>query len=51
MQDYTKEERAALAVKSRVQPPAFGGPERQRVTDDIHQAMLAAEPAQVISAA
>lgn len=42
-QDFTKEERAALASKSRGAPPHFGSPERQRVTDEVHAAMLAAE--------
>ncbi|BDA42958.1 probable ubiquitin-conjugating enzyme E2 J2 at N-terminal half [Coccomyxa sp. Obi] len=43
--DWTKEERAAMALKSREQPPQFGGPERQAVTNEIHEAMLAAEVA------
>jgi ubiquitin-conjugating enzyme E2 J1 len=42
-QDFPKEERALLAAKSRAAPPHFGSPERQRVTDKVHAAMLAAE--------
>lgn len=38
-----------MAVKSRQQPPQFGGPERQAVTNEIHEAMLAAEVAPVLS--
>ena len=38
-----------MAVKSREQPPQFGGPERQAVTNEIHEAMLAAEVALVPS--
>ncbi|EIE24414.1 UBC-like protein [Coccomyxa subellipsoidea C-169] len=45
--DYAKEDRAALAAKSREQPPQFGNAERQAVTNEIHAAMLAAEEALV----
>lgn len=38
-----------MALKSREQPPQFGGPERQAVTNEIHEAMLAAEAALVLS--
>ena len=48
LQDYTKEERAGMAAKSREQPPQFGNSERQAVTNEIHAAMLAAEEAQVL---
>jgi hypothetical protein len=46
VQEYTKEERAALAKKSRERAPLFGSPTRQRVTDEVHEAMLAAAPPQ-----
>ena len=40
LQDFTKEERQALALKSRTDPPKFGSPARQKVIDDMHQRML-----------
>lgn len=33
--DYPKEERRALATKSRESPPKFGSPERQKVIDEV----------------
>ncbi|KAJ4912379.1 Ubiquitin-conjugating enzyme E2 32 [Raphanus sativus] len=42
--DYPKEERRALATKSRESPPKFGSPERQKVIDEIHQYMLSKTP-------
>ena len=40
--DYTKEERAVLANKSRTAPPAFGGSdERTEILQRVHLAMLA----------
>lgn len=33
--DYKKEERRALAIKSREAPPKFGTPERQRLIDEV----------------
>ena len=45
-QEYTKEERAALAAQSRACPPQFGSPDRQRVTDELHADMLAADARQ-----
>lgn len=50
-QEYTKEERAALAARSRASPPQFGSTERQRVTDEVHADMLAAEARQAPGAA
>lgn len=38
--DYTKEERRALAIKSRLSAPKFGNAERQALIDEIHEAML-----------
>ncbi|KAH6780180.1 ubiquitin-conjugating enzyme 32 [Perilla frutescens var. hirtella] len=38
--DYTKEERRALAIKSREASPKFGSPERQKLIDEIHEYML-----------
>ncbi|KAF8045153.1 hypothetical protein N665_5535s0002 [Sinapis alba] len=42
--DYPKEERCALAIKSRESPPKYGSPERQKVIDEIHQYMLSKTP-------
>jgi ubiquitin-conjugating enzyme E2 J1 len=42
--DYTKEERRALAVKSRGGSPKFGTPERQKLIDEIHEYMLSKAP-------
>lgn len=33
--DYKKEERRALAIKSRETPPKFGTPERQKLIDEV----------------
>lgn len=33
--DYKKEDRRALAIKSRETPPKFGSPERQSVIDEV----------------
>lgn len=33
--DYTKEERRALAIKSRDAAPKFGSAERQKVIDEV----------------
>lgn len=42
--DYTKEERRALAIKSRSTPPKYGSPERQEVIDRLHAALLKGAP-------
>ncbi|XVF28215.1 hypothetical protein REPUB_Repub15cG0010200 [Reevesia pubescens] len=42
--DYKKEERQALAIKSREGPPKFGNPERQKLIDEIHEYMLSKAP-------
>lgn len=42
--DYTKEERCALAMKSRSTAPKFGNPERQQLIDEIHETMLKTAP-------
>ncbi|KAI3459219.1 hypothetical protein Pfo_015882 [Paulownia fortunei] len=42
--DYTKEERQALAVKSREAAPTFGSAERQKLIDEIHEYMLSKAP-------
>lgn len=42
--DYTKEERRALAVKSRETAPTFGSPERQKLINDIHAYMQSKAP-------
>ncbi|WJX96255.1 Ubiquitin-conjugating enzyme E2 32 [Trifolium repens] len=38
--DYKKEDRRALAIKSREASPKFGTPERQKLIDEIHEYML-----------
>ncbi|KAL3648578.1 Ubiquitin-conjugating enzyme E2 32 [Castilleja foliolosa] len=38
--DYPKEERRALAIKSREAAPTFGSLERQNLIDEIHECML-----------
>uniref|UniRef100_A0A0D6R7K7 UBC core domain-containing protein n=1 Tax=Araucaria cunninghamii TaxID=56994 RepID=A0A0D6R7K7_ARACU len=42
--DYTKEERSALAIKSRDHPPKFGNADRQKLIDEIHEYMLQKAP-------
>ncbi|KAJ9699776.1 hypothetical protein PVL29_005579 [Vitis rotundifolia] len=42
--DYKKEERRALAMKSREAAPKFGTPERQKLIDEIHEYMLSKAP-------
>ncbi|GAB4850802.1 Ubiquitin-conjugating enzyme E2 32 [Ancistrocladus abbreviatus] len=42
--DYKKEERHALAIKSREAAPRFGTPERQKLIDEIHEYMLSKSP-------
>ena len=37
--DYPKEERRALATKSRESPPKYGSPERQKVIDEVYPAI------------
>eukprot|EP00252_Welwitschia_mirabilis_P027245 TRINITY_DN9301_c0_g1_i1.p1 TRINITY_DN9301_c0_g1~~TRINITY_DN9301_c0_g1_i1.p1 ORF type:complete len:199 (+),score=38.58 TRINITY_DN9301_c0_g1_i1:495-1091(+) len=38
--DYSKEERIALAARSRTHPPKFGNEDRQKLIDEIHEYML-----------
>jgi ubiquitin-conjugating enzyme E2 J1 len=42
--DYKKEDRQALAIKSREAAPKFGSPERQKLIDEIHEQMLSKAP-------
>ncbi|CAB4287934.1 unnamed protein product [Prunus armeniaca] len=42
--EYNKEERRALAIKSRAAPPKYGTCERQKVIDEIHEYMLSKVP-------
>lgn len=42
--DYPKNERRALAIKSREASPKFGNPERQKLIDEIHAYMLGKSP-------
>ncbi|KAL6990065.1 Ubiquitin-conjugating enzyme E2 32 [Sarracenia purpurea var. burkii] len=42
--EYKKEERRALAIKSREAAPRFGTPERQKLIDEIHEYMLSKAP-------
>ncbi len=37
----------ALAAKSRKEPPVFGGPDRQRVVEEMHKKALSVEDPQV----
>lgn len=42
--DYPKEERRALATKSRETPPKYGSPERQKLIDEVvHSITLVSE--------
>ncbi|KAI9081097.1 hypothetical protein K1719_036856 [Acacia pycnantha] len=43
--NYKKEDRLALAIKSREAPPKFGSPDRQKLIDEIHEYMLSKAPA------
>ncbi|XP_020103306.1 ubiquitin-conjugating enzyme E2 32 [Ananas comosus] len=42
--DCKKEERCALAIKSREAPPKYGSPERQKIIEEIHRYMLSKAP-------
>ncbi|GBG75033.1 hypothetical protein CBR_g19546 [Chara braunii] len=42
--DYSKEERRGLAIKSRLCPPKFGTPERQKLIQQVHERMLKNAP-------
>ncbi|KAL3812278.1 hypothetical protein ACJIZ3_013546 [Penstemon smallii] len=42
--DYTKEERRALAIKSRETAPTYGSSERQNLINEIHECMLSKTP-------
>ncbi|MQL98764.1 hypothetical protein Taro_031479 [Colocasia esculenta] len=42
--EYTKEERRALAIRSREAAPRYGTQERQRLIDEIHEYMLSKAP-------
>ncbi|GMH28546.1 hypothetical protein Nepgr_030389 [Nepenthes gracilis] len=42
--EYKKEERRALAIRSREASPKFGTPERQKLIDEIHAFMLDKSP-------
>lgn len=42
--DFPKEERQALAIKSRGAPPTYGSPERQKLINEIHEYMLSKAP-------
>ncbi|XP_059632798.1 ubiquitin-conjugating enzyme E2 32-like [Cornus florida] len=42
--DYKKEERRALAIKSREAAPKFGNAERQKLIEEIHEYMLSKAP-------
>ena len=41
MQEYSKAERLELARRSRTEPPLFGGAERQRLSRELHDRLLA----------
>jgi ubiquitin-conjugating enzyme E2 J1 len=38
--DYKKEDRRALAIKSREASPKFGTPERQKLIDEVNVALF-----------
>lgn len=42
--EYKKEERRALAIKSREAVPKYGTPDRQKLIDEIHEYMLSKAP-------
>jgi hypothetical protein len=42
-QEYSKAERLDLAKRSRAEPPMFGSAERQRLTRELHERLLARE--------
>ncbi|KAM0984791.1 hypothetical protein ACFX2I_012068 [Malus domestica] len=42
--EYKKEERRALAIKSRAAAPRYGTDERQKLMDEIHEYMLSKAP-------
>ncbi|KAH7573483.1 hypothetical protein ACOSP7_007178 [Xanthoceras sorbifolium] len=42
--DYKKEERRALAIKSREAAPKYGTPDRQKLIDEIHEYMFSKAP-------
>ena len=42
-QEYSKAERLELAKRSRTEPPMFGSAERQRLTRELHERLLARE--------
>ena len=42
-QEYGKAERLELARKSRQEAPAFGGPHRQQLIQDVHDLLLQRE--------
>ncbi|KAF3783260.1 Ubiquitin-conjugating enzyme E2 32 [Nymphaea thermarum] len=44
--EYPKDERHALAIKSREAPPKFGNSDRQKLIDEIHEYMLSKVPPQ-----
>jgi hypothetical protein len=47
--DYRKEDRHALAIKSREAPPKFGSPERQKLIDEVNSQARLIEQITVIS--
>ena len=40
-QEYSKAERLDLAKRSRTEPPIFGSADRQRLTRELHERLLA----------
>ena len=43
MQDFSKDEKRALAIESRRGPPKFGTESKQQIINSLHARMLAAE--------
>lgn len=43
LQDFSKEEKRALAIQSRKAPPKYGSEAKQQIIDGLHARMLASE--------
>lgn len=43
LQDFSKQEKRALAIESRKAPPKYGSDPKQQIINDLHARMLAKE--------
>lgn len=43
VQDFSKDEKRALAIESRTAPPKYGSEAKQQIINGLHARMLAAE--------